>query len=180
MQQSVTTFAVPINSEMAPVATAVVYYVGIYGDVVADSITFPVNGISRNNFTVYINNMKARTGENIEVAVYGEPGAYVGLSGIDRSFYTMQAGNELTYANVIAKMSYFGEQTNGTHDHSWIFHDGDPDVLVSFPSGTYGIDVNRTFEYVGLVVFTDAYIHRRPENCNRTQGYTECLSGRFV
>lgn len=36
----------------------------------------------------------------MEVAIYGEPGAYVGLSGIDVPFFTMQAGNELTYANV--------------------------------------------------------------------------------
>jgi hypothetical protein len=49
---------------------------------------------------VYINNRKARTGEKVEVAIFGEPGAYVGLSGIDRAFYTMQAGNELTYAKV--------------------------------------------------------------------------------
>lgn len=49
---------------------------------------------------MYINNRKARTGEKVEVAIYGEPGAYVGLSGIDRAFYTMQAGNELTYAKV--------------------------------------------------------------------------------
>jgi hypothetical protein len=54
-------------------------------------------------FTVYINNRKARTGEKVEVAIYGEPGAYVGLSGIDRAFYTMQAGNELTYAKVRAR-----------------------------------------------------------------------------
>lgn len=178
MQHNVQTLAVPLSPEMAPVATVVVYHVGLYGDVIADSMTFPVNGISRNNFTVFINNKKARTGANVEVAIYGEPGAYVGLSGIDRSFYTMQAGNELTYGNVISKMSVFGEETNGTHDHSWIFHNGDPDFIVHYPSSTFGIDVNRTFEYVGLVVFTDAIIHRKLEICNRTQGFAECLSGR--
>lgn len=36
----------------------------------------------------------------MEVAIYGEPGAYVGLSGIDKAFYAMQAGNELTYSKV--------------------------------------------------------------------------------
>lgn len=51
-------------------------------------------------FTLFINNKKARTGKKVEVAIYGEPGAYVGLSGIDKAFYTMQAGNELTYAKV--------------------------------------------------------------------------------
>lgn len=49
---------------------------------------------------MYVNNRKHRTGERVEVAVYGEPGAYVGLSAIDDAFYTMQAGNELTYAKV--------------------------------------------------------------------------------
>ena len=67
MQQTIKTFAIPLSPEMAPVATVMVYYVGRYGDVVADSLTFPVNGISRNNFTIHINNKKARTGENVEV-----------------------------------------------------------------------------------------------------------------
>lgn len=49
---------------------------------------------------MFINNRKARTGEVVEVAIYGEPGAYVGLSGMDRPFYTLQLGNELTYARV--------------------------------------------------------------------------------
>lgn len=49
---------------------------------------------------MFVNNRKARTGERVEVAIYGEPGVYVGLSGIDRAFYTMQAGNELSYAKV--------------------------------------------------------------------------------
>lgn len=178
MQHNIRTFSIPLSPEMAPVATAVVYYVGHKGEVVADSLTIPVNGISRNNFTVFINNKKARTGEKVEIAIYGEPGAYVALSGVDRAFYTMQAGNELTYSNVISKMAYYGEETNGTHSHSWLYHDGDPDEIVYFPSSTFGIDVNRTFEYIGLVAFTDAHIYRKPDHCNRTQGFAECLSGR--
>jgi len=51
-------------------------------------------------FQVFVNNRKYRTGERVEVAIYGEPGSYVGLSGIDRAFYSMQAGNELSYAKV--------------------------------------------------------------------------------
>lgn len=178
MQHSVRTFAVTLSAEMAPVATVVVYHVGRYGDVVADSLTFPVNGISRNNFTVFINNRKARTGEKVEVAIFGEPGAYVGLSGIDRAFYTMQAGNELTYAKVLSKMSKFDEQTNGTFVNVWVSHEGDPDELVYFPSSTYGIDANRTFEFVGLVIFSDAVVPRRPSFCNASMGLVECLNGR--
>lgn len=178
MQEGVRTMAITLSAEMAPVSTIVIWNIGRRGIVTADSLTFPVNGISRNNFTVYVNNRKARTGDRVEVAIYGEAGAYVGLSGIDNAFYTMQAGNELTYANVITKMSSFDEQTNGTHKHRWYSHAGDPDELVYYPSSTYGIDANRTFEYSGLVVFTDGLVPRREDRCNASFGYGECLDGR--
>ncbi|EDW64840.1 CD109 antigen [Drosophila virilis] len=176
--EGIRTIAVVLSAEMAPVATLVVWKITQQGQVVADSLTFPVNGISRNNFTVYINNRKARTGEKVEVAIFGEPGSYVGLSGIDSAFYTMQAGNELTYAKIITKMSNFDEQTNGTYKHIWYSHEGNPDELVYFPASSFGIDANRTFEYSGLIVFTDGFVPRRQDNCNRTLGYGECLSGR--
>lgn len=128
---------------------------------------------------MFINNKKARTGHNVEVAIYGEPGSYVGLSGIDRAFYTMQAGNELTYANVISKMATFDAETsNGTLEHIWFSHEGNPDELLYFPASSYGIDANRTFEYAGLVVFTDVVVERRQSWCNYSQGYGECLNGR--
>lgn len=178
MQEGIRTMAITLSAEMAPVSTFVVWYIGQHGTIVSDSLTFPVNGISRNNFTVYINNRKARTGERVEVAVFGEPGSYVGLSGIDNAFYTMQAGNELTYANVITKMSTFDEQTNGTHKQTWYSHEGNPDELVYYPSSSFGIDANRTFEYAGLVIFTDGVVPRRHDFCNLTLGYAECLNGR--
>lgn len=177
MTSSIRTFAVTLSAEMAPVATIVVYHIGRHGDIAADSLTFPVNGISRNNFTVFINNKKARTGKKVEVAIYGQPGAYVGLSGIDKAFYSMQAGNELTYAKVIQKMAHFDEDTNGTYSKTWYSHEGDPEDFVYFPSSTYGIDANRTFEFSGLIVFTDVEVPRKSEFCNRSMGLTDCLNG---
>lgn len=75
-------------------------------------------------------------------------------------------------------MATFDEQINGTHRHSWISHEGNPEELVYFPSSTYGIDANRTFEYIGLVVFSDVEVPRRFSYCNATQGFGECLNGR--
>uniref|UniRef100_A0A336LJG8 TEP1-F n=1 Tax=Culicoides sonorensis TaxID=179676 RepID=A0A336LJG8_CULSO len=178
MISGVQTMAITLSAEMAPTATIVIWHIGRNSLIVADSLTFPVNGISRNKFTVFINNRKARTGEKVEVAIFGEPGAYVGLSAIDNAFYTMQAGNELTYATVIKKMSTFDEQRNGTLSHTWYFHEGHPDELVYYPSSTFGIDANRTFEYAGLIVFTDGTLPRRLDQCNNSYGYAECLNGR--
>lgn len=55
---------------------------------------------------------------------------------------------------------------------------GYPDEIVHFPSNTFGIDANRTFEYAGLVVFSDFSLPQRPIFCNATQGFGECLDGR--
>ncbi|KAI8419742.1 LOW QUALITY PROTEIN: hypothetical protein MSG28_008421 [Choristoneura fumiferana] len=68
-------------------------------------------------FSVLINNRKHRTGERVEVAIYGEPGAYVGLSGIDNAFYTMQAGNELTYAK------FRFNRVQRQYDNVWLWRD---------------------------------------------------------
>lgn len=49
MQNTIRTFAITLSAEMAPVATVVVYNIDRRSEVVADSLTFPVNGVSRNN-----------------------------------------------------------------------------------------------------------------------------------
>lgn len=74
-------------------------------------------------------------------------------------------------------MSRFDEETNGTFVFSWRSHEGNPDENVYFPSNTFGVDANRTFEYAGLIVFSDAALPRIPNYCDITQGYMECLSG---
>lgn len=75
-------------------------------------------------------------------------------------------------------MATFDEHTNGTLSHTWFSHAGNPDEFVHFPSSTFGIDANRTFEYAGLVVFSDVVVPRRLNYCNLTQGLAECLNGR--
>lgn len=51
-------------------------------------------------FNVSLNNFKEKQGDFIEVIVWGEPGAYVGISAMDNDMYGMHAGNELTHAGV--------------------------------------------------------------------------------
>ncbi|CAG7785575.1 unnamed protein product, partial [Allacma fusca] len=176
MDATIRTFAISVSPEMAPAATIVVYHVSKYADVVTDSLTFPVNAISRNNFTVAINNKKEKTNNLVEVIIRGQPGAYVGLSGLDSAFYTMQAGNDISFAQVLKSMITFDEDSNGTLIHKWISREGLPDEVVYFSKHSYGVDANRTFEYTGLVVFTDILIPRKQDSCNTTAGMYPCLS----
>ena len=150
MTSSIKTFAISLSPEMAPSATLLIYDISRAGEVIADSLTFPVNGISRNNFTVTLNNKKDKTGETIEVVVLGQPGTYVGLSGVDKDLYSLQIDNQMNQADVLRKMNTFehtSETTsNGTLTHIWVSREGRTDRFLHFPSPTYGIDANRTFE----------------------------------
>ncbi|KAJ6219290.1 hypothetical protein RDWZM_005102 [Blomia tropicalis] len=174
------TFSFSVSSEMAPTATIIVYDIVPGGEVVADSLTFSVDGISRNNFTVSLNNRKDKTGDTIEVIVLGQPGTYVALSAIDKDLFGLQPDNQLSYAYVHEKMITFDNVlhlSNASLTHSWYTRNGVLDRFLYLPSPTLGIDANRTFEYSGLVIFTDADVKRRPDSCNRTQGYLSCLDG---
>nr|BAR45622.1 macroglobulin complement-related 1 [Ammothea sp. RS-2014] len=177
MNSNVKTFAIALSAEMAPTSTLVVYHVSQRRVLIADSITFPVDGISKNKFTVSLNNKKDKSGDVVEVRVIGEPGAFVALSGVDQELYAMQAGNELTHAEVLRRMSDFDEEVNSTFSHAWLSRKGDPDQDIYFPSSSYGIDSNRTFSFAGLLVFTDSNMTAVTHNCNASRGYFPCMSG---
>lgn len=177
MISTIKTFAITISAEMSPSATIVVYDIAREGIVVCDSLIFPVDGISRNNFSVTLNEKKDKTLNTVEVIIKGKPGTYIGLSAVDRVLYSMHTGNELTHAQVLGKMNTFDEAMNGTLSHMWHSSIGSPGKIVHFPSSSYGIDTNRTFEFAGLIVFTDANITKRPEYCDQSQGYRTCMDG---
>lgn len=150
MQSSIKTFSVTLSPEMAPSSTIVVYALARGGEVIVDSLTFPVDGISRNNFSISLNNRKDKTGDTIEVIVMGQPGTYVGLSVVDKDIYTLDTGNHINHADVLKKMSTFDQQSNGTLTHAWTSREGGLNRFIHFPSPSYGIDANRTFEVTAV------------------------------
>ncbi|XP_053203111.1 CD109 antigen-like isoform X2 [Panonychus citri] len=175
MPTNIKTFSVTLSPEMAPSSTIVIYNIARGGEVISDALTFSVNGISRNNFTISLNNQKDKSGDTVEVVVYGQPGTYVGIAATDKDVNTLDAGNQINHADVLRKMSTFDHQTNSSLTHVWVSREGSVDKFIHFPSPTIGIDSNRTFEYAGLIVFTDANITKRPETCG--PGEYQCLSG---
>ena len=146
MHTSLKTFSVTLSPEMAPSSTIVVYSIAKGGQVIVDSLTFSVDGISQNNFSISLNNRKDKTGDTIEVIVLGQPGTYVGLSVVDKDIYALDTSNHINHADVLKKMSTFDQQLNGTLSNEWISREGVLDRFIHFPSPSYGIDANRTFE----------------------------------
>lgn len=177
MTSSIKTFAVTLSPEMAPTSTVVVYDLARGSEVVAESLTFPVDGISKDKFNLTLNNRKDKTGDTIEVAIYGDPGTYVALSAVDRTLYNMQSGTEISYSEVLRKMNSFDNVINGTLTQEWFSRDGNVYSYVCFPSSTYGLDSNRTFEFAGLLVFSDSNVTHMRDDCNSTAGYGTCYDG---
>ncbi|XP_055952326.1 CD109 antigen-like [Argiope bruennichi] len=175
MPSSLKTFAVPCSSEMAPTASLVVWDMAREGEVVADALTFPVDGLSRNNFSVILDEKKDKTGQTIEVVVEGHPGTYIGLSAVEHLLHKMDSGADLSPTEVLEKMNSFDEQGNGTLSFSWKSRDGLPNPFVHYPSPSYGMDARQIFQYAGLVIFTDAEVPQRPGRCEGE--LTTCMDG---
>lgn len=173
------TFTVVLSSEMVPSSTILVYYIANDGQLVGDSLSFPVEpiGISKNSFQVELNDRKDKTGKTIEVTIHGEQGTYVGLSALDKDLHQLDTESYFNYADVLKKMGTFDNQVSDILTHNWYSKEGELSKHKQFSSTSLGIDANRTFEKAGLLVFTDGVVSRRPESCNETAGLLPCLDG---
>ncbi|ROT65787.1 hypothetical protein C7M84_016234 [Penaeus vannamei] len=65
---------------------------------------------------------------------------------------------------------------------AWRRREGfEPEEVEYYSSGNYGPDANRTFDFNGIVIFSDANVGVIPsyaENrCNKSEGYSPCLVG---
>lgn len=47
-----------------------------------------------------MNNKKDKSGDTIEVVVFGRPASYVGLSALDKTLFDMKGGNEFGHVEV--------------------------------------------------------------------------------
>ncbi|GIX92091.1 CD109 antigen [Caerostris darwini] len=182
MPSSIKTFAVPCSPEMSPTASLVVWDVAREGEVVADSLTFPVDGLSRNNFTVTLNDKKDKTGQTIEVIIEGQPGTYVGLSALDHLLHKMDPGADLSPTEVLEQMNSFDSHGNGTLSFSWTSRDRGPNPFVHYPSPSYGRDAHHIFQETlvadecagDMVPCMDGLCYRIQKRCD---GIADCRDG---
>jgi len=173
------TFSVVLAPEMVPASSILVYYISNDGQVVADSLSFPVEpiGITKKNFNIELNDKKDKTGKTVEVKIYGEQGTYVGLSALDKDLHQLDTESYFNYADVLKKMGTFDSKVSDILTYSWYSNDGVLSKYKQYASTSLGIDANRTFEKSNLIVFTDGIVARRLEPCNETAGQLPCLDG---
>lgn len=165
IKSSPTTFAIPISAEMVPTSTILIYDLTKNNELVLDMLTFHVDGTSLHNFTVILYPNKDKHGETLEVAVYGQPGTYVGLSAFNKDLYALSSAGQLSLIEFDQQMQDFDRQIE-TVTHHWLTPDGRIRSILNFPSPAQGLDAHSILDKSGLIVFTDAIVPRR--------SYTTC------
>ncbi|XP_069938701.1 CD109 antigen [Cherax quadricarinatus] len=179
---SVRTVSVPVSSEMAPAFKIIVYHLTHSYEIISDSLTVPVDGISRHKVRLNINQDKDHSIRSVELGTYSTPGAFYGISGVREFTYAMRGGNELSRASVLNSLHGFANSTRSLHKMTWRYREGyQPEEVEYYTAGNYGPDANRTFDFSGLVVLTDTNVGVIPgyaeSRCNATDGYSLCLVG---
>ena len=99
MLRSVTTFSVSLSPEMSPNCNVIVYHITSDGEIIADSVSLPVEGINRDSLKLNINLNQDRSGNEIEYIPYLGTASFIGHNAIDSEYEEIQGFNDITKAN---------------------------------------------------------------------------------
>ncbi|XP_045107726.1 pregnancy zone protein-like [Portunus trituberculatus] len=178
MEASLKTFPLPLTPEVAGVATVVVYTIGRDESLVADALTFPVDALTRKGLHVDLR-QDPRDQHKLKVTVMGLPGSRVSLAGTHWESYSMQAGNDLTHAQVLYQMARdVGRVVQDPLEQRWVSQDGLPENILHLPRTSPGIDPNATFTYADLLVLSDGPVPTLGNVCSAGGAHRgQCLLG---
>ncbi|XP_046648840.1 CD109 antigen-like [Daphnia pulicaria] len=173
------TFSVPVSSEMAPTFKLVAMIVSPVGELVADSVTIPVQSFNRYKMNVTTVQVRDHSKETVQLVTRTRPGAYFGVSLLRTLSYMFQADNELTPSRVLKALYKLEPFTKSVHGVTWTDREGlKAERTEYFKGANPGADTKRTFDLAGLLLFSDARISQYPDtaNCDQSNGYEPCLA----
>ncbi|KAF6214650.1 hypothetical protein GE061_009393 [Apolygus lucorum] len=159
-------FSVAMGPDMAP-GFHVVAYASHNGTLLADSIFLPVNGFNRYEMALTMNNGKDLRGDNVEIIVSGDEGAYIVVSSARENFsHKIQAGNEMSLSRVLNSLMSFDHYYKRLPRVSRRWANGEmPEETQYFPNSGSGRSPRRTFALASLVLFTDMISAPTSESC---------------
>lgn len=112
-------FDVAVDGRMAPRAKILCFYVREDGskEVIADSITFPVLGMVKNDVKVTARKHTLKPGEEAEITVLTKTNAFVGILGIDQSVNLLKSGNDLSTADINSDLASYDDKQQSFHHY---------------------------------------------------------------
>jgi len=175
MQSQQKTFSLSVSRDMIPEAHLIVWYLH-KGEIVSDSLNFYVNGTRINSAEMSFNRGKDFTGDTVEVTGRTDPSSYLGSSVLDFELWSYGWNSFITEVDIIRELWTFDKYGNKSFYHTWKMP-FEQEEMVHYAASSYAVDSNRTFEFAGLLVFSDANVTKRPSQCNETRGSFPCMDG---
>ncbi|CAH1784973.1 unnamed protein product [Owenia fusiformis] len=166
------TFSVALSRDMMPSSRMIVSYIK-HGEVVADSLSFFVEGTGLHKVDLTLNRGKDFSGSMTETIGTADPGTWMSFNAINYYLYSLGGRNFITEEEIEKELLTYDSHTNVSASVTWRAENWETDRIY-FKTQTYGIDANTTFVYAGLHVFTDANMTTIPNQCNGTLGWLRC------
>ncbi|KFM80556.1 CD109 antigen, partial [Stegodyphus mimosarum] len=110
--QKVYRFNFKAPGAMAPRARVLVYYIrSTNHEIVADSVSFDVDGLFKTSITVSTNVKETQPGRSVNIRLQSAPNVLVGILGVDQGILKLKSGNDITQAEVVEDLeTYDGGQ----------------------------------------------------------------------
>ncbi|KAH7637287.1 cd109 antigen-like protein [Dermatophagoides farinae] len=144
---------ITINHRMTPRARLLVYYIRDENkEIVADSLSFNVDGTFKTPVSISSNVNQTKPGGMVDIQVRTKPSAYVGLLGVDQSVLLLKSGFDITQQDVLNELESYdsgSRQSNGGY----------------YPWARYWLWSGATtaaeiFADSGVVILTNSLVHR--------------------
>uniref|UniRef100_A0AAY5EPR3 Alpha-2-macroglobulin-like protein 1 n=1 Tax=Electrophorus electricus TaxID=8005 RepID=A0AAY5EPR3_ELEEL len=158
---------------LAPVAQVVVYALLPNGDVLADSMDFPIELSLKNKVSLELSSNEELPGLNIFLTLKAHPGSLCSVRAIDESLLLLRPEKEFTIQSVynmlpIQMLSGYPYGTEDEDPNMCIFR---PPIMEPFvnprsrppvlPVLLGKVDVYNVFKYAGIKIISNAYIKKK-------------------
>uniref|UniRef100_T1IYG2 TEP1-F n=1 Tax=Strigamia maritima TaxID=126957 RepID=T1IYG2_STRMM len=146
------------TNNMSPRTRFIIYYTTSSGEVVADGLSFEVEGVFR-NFVIKLfqkivdlkaNKHGSQPGDTINFQVTTQPNSFVGLLAVDQSVLLLKSGNDVTQEEIIHQLELFdtGKQPKSHLDLIY--------SSIWFPGSATASEV---FKDAGVMVMSNALVY---------------------
>ncbi|XP_021365550.1 CD109 antigen-like isoform X1 [Mizuhopecten yessoensis] len=152
-QQTEGVFPLVITADMAPKARMIVQYVRDDGEIVADGITFKVDGVFKNPVAINFDRNSAKPKESVRVDLEATPNSQVYILAVDKSVLLLKSGNDISEDEVTEELQSYDNAGGGSFP--WF-------GMWRWPVSSGGQDASDVFENNGIKVLTDALLYKKP------------------
>ncbi|XP_033742010.1 pregnancy zone protein-like isoform X2 [Pecten maximus] len=147
-------FPLMITPDMAPKTRMIVQYVREDGEIVADGITFKVDGVFKNPVAINFDRKSAKPGESVRVDLEASPNSQVNVLAVDKSVLLLKTGNDITEDEVTTELQSYDNAGGGVFPMFWMWR---------WPVSSGGQDAADVFDNNGITVLTDALLYKKPD-----------------